>query len=241
MPFTSLKILSLSAMVGLVSSLDSNAMGVDGWYEQPALCGDTLVFASEGDLWIATLPDDGGESSPVNAHRLTSGSGVESNPVLNADGSMVAYSASYDGNVDVYLMPIAGGGAPTRLTHHPGRDVPVCFSARRSPGGVPFGPVGAAGDIRPSTPCRSAADCRSPRASARARWRVSRRPGNRSSSRRGPTRPRTGRGTAAGRRRISGSGFRRQARFSAVDRRSGERPLSDVRERTSGVPLRSRR
>ena len=128
MPFTSLKILSLSAMVGLVSSLDSNAMGVDGWYEQPALCGDTLVFASEGDLWIATLPDDGGESSPVNAHRLTSGSGVESNPVLNADGSMVAYSASYDGNVDVYLMP-TGGGAPTRLTHHPGRDVPVCFSA----------------------------------------------------------------------------------------------------------------
>ncbi|MDG2021581.1 MAG: S41 family peptidase [Phycisphaerales bacterium] len=128
MPITSLKILSLSTMVVFASAVDPNAMAVDGWYEQPALSGNTLVFASEGDLWIATLPDGETDSSPVAAHRLTSGSGVESHPVLNADGSMVAYSATYDGNDDVYLMPTAGG-VPTRLTYHPGRDVPVCFSA----------------------------------------------------------------------------------------------------------------
>jgi tricorn protease len=122
------KILGISTMVAFASMLDSASMAVDGWYEQPALAGDTLVFASEGDLWIASLPDAGAASSPIAAHRLTSGSGVESHPVLNADGSMVAYSATYDGNRDVYLMPTAGG-PPTRLTYHPDRDVPVCFSA----------------------------------------------------------------------------------------------------------------
>jgi tricorn protease len=127
-PSVSLKILGFSSMVAFAAALDSSAMAVDGWYEQPALAGNTLVFASEGDLWIASLPDAGADSSPISAHRLTSGSDIESHPVLNADGSMVAYSATYDGNHDVYLMPTAGG-PPTRLTYHPGRDVPVCFSA----------------------------------------------------------------------------------------------------------------
>jgi tricorn protease len=34
---------------------------------------------------------------------------------------MIAFSADYDGNVDVYVMP-ANGGMPKRLTHHPGVD-----------------------------------------------------------------------------------------------------------------------
>ena len=124
----SLRILSHATVVVIASFFASSAIAVDGWYEQPALAGKTLVFTSEGDLWIASLPEAGAVTAPIAAHRLTSGSGIESHPVLNADGSMVAYSATYDGNHDVYLMPTAGG-PPTRLTYHPGRDVPLCFSA----------------------------------------------------------------------------------------------------------------
>ncbi|HWJ45988.1 MAG TPA: PDZ domain-containing protein, partial [Gaiellaceae bacterium] len=56
------------------------------------------------------------------ARRLTSFAGEASNPKLSPDGSRVAFSAQYAGNVDVYLVPIEGG-EPKRLTFHPGADV----------------------------------------------------------------------------------------------------------------------
>ena len=50
----------------------------------------------------------------------------------------IAFTASYDGNVDVYVIP-AEGGEPTRLTWHPGEDIvrgftpagKVLFSSQR--------------------------------------------------------------------------------------------------------------
>ena len=43
-------------------------------------------------------------------------------PVFSPDGNWIAFSANYDGNRDVYVMP-AAGGEPQRLTWHPGQDV----------------------------------------------------------------------------------------------------------------------
>ncbi|MCH8210946.1 MAG: PD40 domain-containing protein [Planctomycetes bacterium] len=91
-----------------------------GYYSQPALFGDQLVFVSEGDLWTATLGES--ESGPIVAYRLTSSDGSESHPCFSPDGRMLAFTAEYDGNRDVYLMPI-DGGSPTRLTFHPDPDV----------------------------------------------------------------------------------------------------------------------
>lgn len=91
-----------------------------GYYSQPALFGDQLVFVSEGDLWTATLGES--ESGPIIAYRLTSSDGSESHPCFSPDGRMLAFTAEYDGNRDVYLMPI-DGGSPTRLTFHPDPDV----------------------------------------------------------------------------------------------------------------------
>ena len=34
----------------------------------------------------------------------------------------MAFSGNYDGNIDVYVVPIEGG-SPKRLTWHPGSDV----------------------------------------------------------------------------------------------------------------------
>src|SRR5437763_15660469 len=81
---------------------------------KPALSRTQVAFSFAGDLWIASR--EGGE-----AKRLTAGPGVEIDPVFSPDGSQIAFTGEYDGNVDVYVVP-AAGGTPRRLTYHPGED-----------------------------------------------------------------------------------------------------------------------
>jgi tricorn protease len=80
----------------------------------PTLNKTHIVFAYAGDLW--TVARDGGEAS-----RLTTGVGREFNPLFSPNGQWIAFTGEYDGNVDVYVMP-AAGGVPRRLTYHPGGD-----------------------------------------------------------------------------------------------------------------------
>src|ERR1043166_9341287 len=87
---------------------------------QPALSADRIAFASAGDLWSARL--DGSD-----VRRLTTAAGDDSNPVISPDGKWIAFAGNYDGNVDVYVMP-AAGGEPRRLTWHPGPDIPPAFT-----------------------------------------------------------------------------------------------------------------
>lgn len=96
-----------------------------GFFMRPAICGDRLVFVSDGDLWSARLPS--GPSAPIEATRLTSGTGTETAPVLSPDGSMVAFAADYDGTPEVYVMPVTGG-SPRRLTFHPSVERPLSFT-----------------------------------------------------------------------------------------------------------------
>jgi tricorn protease len=77
----------------------------------PALSRTQIVFSYAGDLW--SVPREGGE-----AKRLTTAPGVETDPVFSPDGSLIAFTGEYDGNVDVFVMP-AEGGVPRRLTYHP--------------------------------------------------------------------------------------------------------------------------
>ncbi len=81
----------------------------NGYYRQPSLRGDTVVFVSEGDLWRASLSGNG------HATRLTTHPGNEWAPAISPDGTLVAFSATYEGPPAAYVMPI-GGGLPTRLT-----------------------------------------------------------------------------------------------------------------------------
>jgi tricorn protease len=86
---------------------------------QPAISRTQVAFVYAGDLWVAG--HDG-----KNVRRLTSIQGV-SNPAFSPDGTLLAFTANYEGNADVYLVP-AAGGVPTRLTWHPGRDVVQAFT-----------------------------------------------------------------------------------------------------------------
>jgi tricorn protease len=81
----------------------------------PAVSAQNVAFVYADDLWVADL--DG-----RNVRRLTSDIGVESHPVFSPDGKTLAFSAQYDGNTDVYTIPVEGG-SPTRLTWHPDPDV----------------------------------------------------------------------------------------------------------------------
>ena len=94
---------------------------------QPAISASHIAFIYAGDLFVA---DINGALAVSNVRRLTTDDGVESNPVFSPDGKTIAFSAQYDGNVDVFTVPVAGG-APARLTWHPGADTRAGLHARR--------------------------------------------------------------------------------------------------------------
>jgi tricorn protease len=87
---------------------------------EPAVSAKQIAFAYANDLWIANA--DGSD-----ARRLTSHPGVESRPRFSPDGSMIAFTGSYDGNPDVFVVP-STGGIPKRLTFHPGPDLVLGFT-----------------------------------------------------------------------------------------------------------------
>ncbi|WP_285059741.1 S41 family peptidase [Pedobacter ginsengisoli] len=81
----------------------------------PAISTNNLAFVYGGDIWVADK--DGG-----NPRRLTINPAVEQNPVFSPDGKQIAFTGNYDGNTDVYVIPVAGGD-PKRVTYHPNSDL----------------------------------------------------------------------------------------------------------------------
>jgi tricorn protease len=82
---------------------------------QPAISNNHIAFVYAEDLWVANK--DGS-----NPRRITVDEGYESNPVFSPDAKTIAFNAEYDGNVDVFIVPVEGG-IPTRLTWHPSSDI----------------------------------------------------------------------------------------------------------------------
>ncbi len=102
----------------------------------PDIHRDKIVFVYEGNLWLTTTS---GGSAPRSqetgtsghavslqpsarggaAQRLTSFPGTAAAPKFSPDGKWIAFSADYDGQPSIYLIP-AGGGEPRRLTWQPG-------------------------------------------------------------------------------------------------------------------------
>jgi tricorn protease len=80
----------------------------------PTISRTQIVFAFANDLW--SVSRDGGDAA-----LLTNGVGVEADPIFSPDGSRIAFTGEYDGNVDVFVIP-ATGGTPKRLTWHPAAD-----------------------------------------------------------------------------------------------------------------------
>ena len=75
----------------------------------PAVGGDNIVFSYAGDLYLVGI--NGGD-----ARKLTSHVGYEVFPRISPDGKTVAFTGQYDGNTEVYTIPITGG-EPRRITY----------------------------------------------------------------------------------------------------------------------------
>ncbi len=96
----------------------------------PTIHENTIVFSFAGDLY--SVSSDGG-----TARRLTSDVGYEVFPRFSPDGKHLAFTAEYDNNREVYVMP-ASGGSPKRITFTPtlGRD---SISDRMGPNNLVMG------------------------------------------------------------------------------------------------------
>ena len=90
------------------------AQAAEHLFRSPDLHGDVIVFTYEDDLWRV-------DAAGGDAVRLTSDEGAETSAKFSPDGSLLAFTAEYDGGSDVYVMD-ARGGEPRRLTYHPAMD-----------------------------------------------------------------------------------------------------------------------
>lgn len=86
-----------------------------GMLRQPAVSDSRIAFIYANQIW--TVPRSGGTASPVAA--------PPARPMLprfSPDGKTIAFTANYDGDLDIYTVPSAGGPL-TRITHHPTEEV----------------------------------------------------------------------------------------------------------------------
>jgi tricorn protease len=104
-------------LLSLALGGDVSAASAPLLLQHPTMSRDAIAFDFAGEIW--SVAREGG-----TARRLVAGQGRNSGPLFSPDGALVAYTGTYDENSDVYVAP-AAGGQPTRLTYHPGLDIPV--------------------------------------------------------------------------------------------------------------------
>jgi len=86
-----------------------------GMMRFPDVSANHIVFRYANDLWLA--PREGGTALPLANPR-----GAESMPRFSGDGQTIAFIGNYEGNTDLYTIPLAGG-VPVRVTHHPAGEI----------------------------------------------------------------------------------------------------------------------
>ncbi len=110
-PRLALALLALAILSPILALSQSTTGSSPLLLRSPSLSQDKIAFRYADDIW--TVSRQGGE-----AQRLTSNGKVVAGPFFSPDGSQIAYSAHLNGNVDVYIIP-AAGGVPRRITWHP--------------------------------------------------------------------------------------------------------------------------
>jgi tricorn protease len=86
-----------------------------GMLRYPDVSQKQIVFVYANDLWL--VPREGGPATP-----LAGPPGPEIFPRFSPDGRFIAFVGNYDGNRDLYTIPV-DGGVPHRVTYHPADEV----------------------------------------------------------------------------------------------------------------------
>ncbi len=88
----------------------ASAQTTGGLPRFPDIGHGAVVFTAGGDLW--KVSDKGGTATRLTTHR-----GDERFARISPDGKWIAYTAEYEGDSDVWVIPFDGGN-PKRLTWH---------------------------------------------------------------------------------------------------------------------------
>jgi tricorn protease len=108
MKTTPMLVFPLLALLASAAPADIQPHG--GMMRYPDVSATHIVFVYADDIWLVSR--SGGTASP-----LASPPGGESFPRFSADGRTIAFNGNYDGNHDIYTVPVAGGN-PRRVTYH---------------------------------------------------------------------------------------------------------------------------
>lgn len=101
------KILLLTAII--IASIATASADEARLLRFPGIGGETIVFSYAGDLYSVSA--NGGE-----AKKLTYGDSYDMFAKISPDGKTIAFTGQFDGNTEVYTMPIEGG-EPQRITY----------------------------------------------------------------------------------------------------------------------------
>ncbi len=111
---TPTRLASLLTLITLLTIPETTSAQVSphaGMLRFPDVSANQIVFVYANDLWVVNR--SGGLASP-----LASPAGAERFPKFSDDGQTIAFMGNYDGNSDLYTIPISGG-IPHRVTYHP--------------------------------------------------------------------------------------------------------------------------
>lgn len=107
--------------VGLALLITSAGMAQSrpsaGMIRFPDVSEDKIVFSYADDLWL--VDKEGGVATP-----LASPAGQEQFARFSRDGQTIGFIGNYDGNSDIYTLPVSGG-IPNRVTYQ-GAEEQLC-------------------------------------------------------------------------------------------------------------------
>lgn len=109
------------SLAGMISSAYASADN-QAYARFPTIRAETIVFTAEGDLWKTG-------TSGGTAQRLTTHLGAETHAAISQDGQWLAFSATYEGAQEAYVMPIQGG-VPKRISFENGVVTVLGWSAQ---------------------------------------------------------------------------------------------------------------
>ena len=159
------------------SATSASARRLDRRSRQPMAATTLLVLIAALFAWLAIRVLSRKTELPPHPNfvRLTSTSGLNTDPALSRDGTLLAYATDRAGrgDFDIYVQPVDRSGEPTRLTDDPADESEPSFSAdgsrvvfsRREAGLYVIGTLGGEPRLIQRTPW-----ARTPRFSPDGHW-----------------------------------------------------------------------
>ena len=110
-------ILTISALLFMAAV--SGAQDSPLWLRKNAISpdGEQIAFTYKGNIYV--VDTDGG-----HARQITTNPAYDTDPMWSPDGESIIFASYRNKSKDIYSVP-AKGGAPTRLTSHPGNETPM--------------------------------------------------------------------------------------------------------------------